>query len=223
MNHDFQFFFNVMPHPEVQRFFEHVKDWLHQRMNMRDEREAGLVRRQSLAGLHDEHHPDHAADSDARAHAHAEVVDAGHHEEKKEHHRHHHHHHHKHEEEVDVPPPAPVVKEAEPASAKLIDEQMSKRPTTEEPTYHHHHHHPNEESLPGLAVVVDDDAVAAAVASATATRRLSAGEGEVKVTVLAGKPTGVIDDDAGMYARFDDEEADDLMGVYAMRTPPYPV
>jgi hypothetical protein len=48
MNHDFQFFFNVLPHPEVDRFFTYVKEWLHKRMDIREKREASLVRQHSL-------------------------------------------------------------------------------------------------------------------------------------------------------------------------------
>lgn len=43
MNHDFQFFFNVVPHPEVEKCFAYTKEYLHRQMNLRKEREASYV------------------------------------------------------------------------------------------------------------------------------------------------------------------------------------
>lgn len=169
MNHDFQFFFNVMPHPEVQRFFTHVKDWLEQRMNIRREHEADLVRRHSLVTS--------ATTSTRAAEPHtlpsSDYAATG---------------------PVDIsPPPSPAMKEAEPAGARLVDEQLLKRPTAEEPTY--------------------------ADKVSTPTTTTKTGEGEVKVTVLPGKPP------VGLFGLepLDDEEEEDLEAVYARRTPAYPV
>lgn len=182
MNHDFQFFFNVMPHPEVQRFFTHVKDWLEQRMNIRRAHEADLVRRHSLvtsattsttpgAGPHTQPSPDHAR-------AATDPVDMS-------------------------PPPSPAMKEAEPAGARLVDEQLTRRPTAEEPTY------------------AAKDVTTTTTTTPKKKKKMATtttGEGEVKVTVLPGKPP------VGLFGPepLDDEE-EDLEALYAVRTPPYPV
>jgi hypothetical protein len=185
MNHDFQFFFNVMPHPEVQRFFTHVKDWLEQRMNIRRAHEADLVRRHSLvtsattsttpgaAGSHTQPSPDHAR-------AATDPVDKS-------------------------PPPSPAMKEAEPAGARLDDEQLTRRLTAEEPTY----------AAKDVTTTTTTTTTPKKKKMATTTT----GEGEVKVTVLPGKPP------VGLFGPepLDDEEEEDLEALYAMRTPPYPV